>query len=454
MHTPACRPAARCDIKTGTLNKRDFSSRTLFGGSVSLRGPFDPNNLTGIRAQKWNAFDATSEATDHAWQVPRLQGLPVADGATFTPYANVTKCTAHCHYCSEDLKRHGQQTANSHPKHLIRDHDLYFSQLQECFGWLSAAGLRFGLSVSGLEATVDPTWLRKLLRVSNDHAELFTGRVLYTNGTGLYSQPELADGFDRVEIHRDHHDDRVNQQRMRLERRVAVLRNAAFAEAVRRVAPLTADQVFAVCILSRDGIHTLAHAQEYTRWARTVGFSGVIFRELSRLSELEFDLDGQDRAVRWVETNRVSIDELFRGCAEAGVQPERLSVGYYYYNEMYAGDIFCGEMTCRAGSASSASECLHLGGAPKSTSFTVTLEASCYEALRRQTARKAVNKLVFHSNGNLTSGWDRDSQVVADAKQWATLYHNRLRATAHGVTSNLNVHGGGLSIGQAEVRVD
>ena len=34
MHTPACRPAARCDIKTGTLNKplikRDFISRTRY----------------------------------------------------------------------------------------------------------------------------------------------------------------------------------------------------------------------------------------------------------------------------------------------------------------------------------------------------------------------------------------------------------------------------------------
>ena len=27
MRTPACRPAAPCDIKTGTLDKRDFISR-------------------------------------------------------------------------------------------------------------------------------------------------------------------------------------------------------------------------------------------------------------------------------------------------------------------------------------------------------------------------------------------------------------------------------------------
>lgn len=380
-------------------------SRVEFGGSSKLRGPFSRALLSQLRATKWRTVQPGAQA----FQQGSLGGLPVAVGATFTPYANALKCTAHCHYCSEDLRRLHQERPNSHVKHLIRDQDLYFAELAGCFRWLEAAGVRFGLSLSGLEATSDPEWLRRLLRLADEHSPLFAERVLYSNGTGLLAEPELAAGLDRVEMHRDHHVEETNQQLMRLERRVAVRTNSAFARAVQRVSPLTVGGAYAVCILSRGGINTLQQAREYAAWARDVGFAGVIFRELSRLSDAEFQLDGKDRTANWIGANRVSVDDLLKELASAEAefstasatrvaQPDSISVGYYYYNERFEGGAFWGEQD--------------------NSSFSVTLECSCYDTLREQTEAAVVNKLVFHSNGNLTRGWDRDSDVLAGAADW------------------------------------
>lgn len=319
------------------------AERVSFGGGLQGRGPFGPAVIRQLRDTKWRGI--TQEG--RVWQSAELGGLPVALGATLTPYANTQRCTAHCHYCSEELVWQHQSRPNAHVKNLIGDQDLYFAQLAECFGWLRAAGVKVGLSLSGLEATADPAWLRRLLRLADEHSALFTERVLYSNGTGLLAAPELARGLDRVEIHRDHHVEETNQKLMRLERRVAVRTNEAFAKMVAQVAPLVAESnAVAVCILSRGGICTLAAAREYAAWARSVGFRGVVFRELSRLDGADFDLEGGGgggRTARWVEENRVPLDALLTELTREYTAPDRVSVGYYYYNEAFDDAAFWGD---------------------------------------------------------------------------------------------------------------
>lgn len=351
------------------------AEKVAFGGGLQVRGPFG-TALNDIRSFKWLGVHHDV----HAWQTSKLANLPVAHGVTLTPYANTQRCTAHCHYCSEELKRLHEPRPNAHVKNLIGDQDLYFSQLAECFAWLEAAGVRVGLSLSGLEATADSAWLRRLLRLADDHSPLFTERVLYSNGTGLLTEPELAAGLDRVEIHRDHRVEETNQKLMRLERRVAVRANDQFARMVAQITPLVKDgNTVNVCILSREGVGTLEAARAHAAWARDVGFRGVIFRELSRISPADFELDGGDRTAQWVETNRVPLDDILRELSNC--EPDRISVGYYYYNEIFEDDAFWGEPP------SHSTACEERG------TFTVTLECSCYDALREQTSRDEVHKV-------------------------------------------------------------
>lgn len=309
-------------------------------------------------------------------------------GLTFTPFANAVRCNAHCAFCSEELVRHeGHQLT---AKRLIDDYPRYFARLRAVLAPLR--GFPLGLSLSGLEATAEPQWLRGLLAclaAAAGEGLVFDEKVLYTNGSGLATSPDLilalADfNLTRVELSRCHPDAEVNQHIMRFNRNQPIRHAAVYANTVRRLHEHLA--VRNSCILTRAGVATLPQVEHYLAWAADLGVRQVVFRELSRLEGSYLPNVFTD----WIEAHRVPIEPLLAAVAPSLEAPrpgwEYLgsTFGYYYYNEHYRWQ-----------------------------GVEVVLETSSYPALQAATATGVVQKLVFHSDGTLSGDWDPTSQVLS-----------------------------------------
>lgn len=339
--------------------------------------------LDGLRHRKWQLYTPPSPVEmrilgqDHAFR----------PGLTLTPFANAVACNAHCRFCSEELQRHGTHRLTA--QQLIGDYDVYFEGLRQAL--LSLRGLPVGLSLSGLEATAEPRWLLRLLDLLADIAPefAFDEKVLYTNGTGLYKHPALVTAleqaaFDRIELSRCHPDHDTNQKVMYINRNEPVWENPAYEELVRGLQ----GRLFVKnsCILTQPGVHTVEGMEAYLDWAADLGVKEVVFRELSRLDETYLP----NATAKWVERNRVAIDPLLQAIApsrsgtRAGWRYLSSTLGYYYYNEHF----------------------LYRG------KTEVIIETSSYPALMAANAAGTVQKLVFHSNGNLCGDWDPDAHVI------------------------------------------
>ncbi len=336
-----------------------------------------------FRGGRWRTF----EPREPVERVLRGRSYLLRPGLTFTPYANPTPCNAHCSFCSEELMRLDADRLTA--KRTIDDHDRYFAGLDRA--WRELAGFEMGLSLSGLEATSDPAWLRRLLGLVGEHGALFPVRVLYTNGSGLCADAGLADDlararFDRVELSRCHFDERVNERVMRFDRDVAIRGGAAFEETVQRVRAAGVE-VMLVCILNGQGVSTVEEAEAYLDGAEALGVRRVVFRALSELGDIYRD----NRETRWIARHRVSARALMdavlseEGTAREGWSLVGVTSGYYYYNEVY-----------RRGA------------------MEVVLEGSSYVAHHDGVRGGVLQKLVFHSSGDLCGDWVPNAQVVGN----------------------------------------
>lgn len=345
----------------------------------------DDQELELFRKEKWLRYLA-----------PEPVLLKIADkeilvrpGLTFTPFANAVACNAHCSFCSEELIRNSSHIPTS--KRLIDDYDLYFASLETVL--LSLKAFPMGLSLSGLEATAEPVWLTRLLSlIKKLEKELtFNEKVLYTNGTGLQRFPQLLvilkeASFDRIELSRCHFDEEINQQIMRFNRNEPIRLNCIYENTIKNLQSFINIKIS--CILNRQGICGIDSLEKYLKWIKKLKIKTVVFREMSKLENIYQN----NKASRWVEDNRIEIEKLIYGIA-----PKLSSIkepwaylystfGYYYYNEHYLWD----------------------------NSIEVIFETSSYQALINANKINIIQKMVFHSNGNLTGDWDSNSQIIAN----------------------------------------
>lgn len=341
--------------------------------------PATDAELEDLRREKWSLY-APPAAVAASVQGREFLFRP---GLTLTPFANAVACNAHCRFCSEELQRVGAHQLTAH--RLIGDHEAYFAALRTALA--AVRSVPMGLSLSGLEATAEPRWLLGLLEAIADFP--FDEKVLYTNGSGLIKHPHLVEAlekaaFDRIELSRCHHDQATNQRVMYINRNEPVWENAHYEDLVRSLR----GRLFVKnsCILTQPGIHTLEGMEAYLDWAASLGVREVVFRELSRLDDSYL----RNRTAQWVEANRVPIEPLL-----AELSPSRSgtracwrylssTLGYYYYNEHF---LYRGQTE-------------------------VIIETSSYPALRAANEQGTVQKLVFHSNGNLCGDWDPEAFVV------------------------------------------
>lgn len=337
-----------------------------------------------FRDGRWRTFEPKAPIE----RVLRGRRFLLRPGLTFTPYANPVPCNAHCSFCSEELQRVDADRLTA--QRLITDRARYFSGLARA--WEELAGFEMGLSLSGLEATADPSWLRELLALVRAHAALFPERVLYTNGSGLAVDPALVDelsraGFHRVELSRAHLDEATNHRIMRFDRDQPIRAARVFEDTVARIIAAGLGLKL-VCILNTQGVATVDDLERYLDGARALGVRQVVFRALSELGDLY--LDG--RATRWISGHRVPVrdlmDRLFPegGDVRDGWRFVGVTAGYYYYNEVYLrGDV------------------------------EVVLEGASYVAHHEGVQRSGVlQKLVFHSSGDLCGDWVPNAQVVGN----------------------------------------
>jgi molybdenum cofactor biosynthesis enzyme MoaA len=340
--------------------------------------------LAYLRKKKWDLYTPVPPV------INSFQGheIKLRPGLTFTPFANAVKCNAHCAFCSEDLIR-----TNGHiptAQLLISDYDSYFNGLKEAL--LSCKGLKIGLSLSGLEATAEPRWLIRLLDLLHSlKAEFsFDEKVLYTNGSGFITFPEIMEDlrkadFDRIELSRCHYDEKTNQEIMRFNRNQPVWKNDVYESLFNN--SYLKDKIKNSCILTRKGVNSISEVENYLNWASNLGVSTVVFREMSRLDHT-YNLNTTST---WIEDNRIEIESIMQSIASSyteirkGWSYESSTIGYYYYNEHYRWN----------------------------NKVEVIMETSSYPALMKANDSGVVQKLIYHSNGNLTGDWDADNFVLA-----------------------------------------
>ncbi|MFO0557868.1 MAG: hypothetical protein U0269_07600 [Polyangiales bacterium] len=348
-----------------------------FRHATAIRSPSE------FRDGRWRTFEPRAPV-ERALRGRRWLLRP---GLTFTPYANPTRCNAHCAFCSEELLRIDADRLSAHT--TIDEYDRYFAALGRAFAELS--GFEMGLSLSGLEATSEPEWLLRLLALIDEHPSLFVERVLYSNGSGLATDPRLAPAlararFDRAELSRAHFDAKLNHRIMRFDLAQPIRNAHVFKDTVART-QREGVPVKLVCILNDLGVRTIEDVERYVDEARELGVRSVVFRELSSLGEIY----RENKETRWIDKHRVAVrslmDALFTDEASArpGWQLEGVTSGYYYYNEVYR--YARGEVR-------------------------VTLEGSSYVAHHEAVESGVLQKLVFHSTRELCGDWVPNAQRI------------------------------------------
>ena len=348
---------------------------------------FAPNQFREVREPgeyregRWRSFEPRAPIE---WTL-RGHRVLLRPGLTFTPYANPTACNAHCSFCSEELLRVDASRLTA--KTLIGDFDRYFAGLDRA--WSELRGFEMGLSLSGLEATSDSRWLLRLLALVKRHDELFPSRVLYTNGSGLAKDAALIDalsGFTGIELSRAHFDEKLNHLVMRFDRDEPIRETRVFGETVSKILNARVPLKL-VCIANAQGVSTLKAVERYVDEARELGVKRVVFRSLSELGDIYAD----NKTSRWIAKNHVSVralaEQIFptHGSIRDGWEFVGVTSGYYYSNELY-----------------------RRGG------VEVVFEAASYVAHDDGVKSGVLQKLVFHSTGDLCGDWVPNAQVIGN----------------------------------------
>lgn len=332
--------------------------------------------LNELRRHRFDLFEAF-ETTELS-----LKGVlyTVRKGFTFTPFANPKPCNAHCSFCSEELLLEERKKPSS--KDYIIDTTNYFAGLRRVLKELEPVSVN--LSLSGLEASIDYVWLKRLLEIFSDFSNV-REKVLYTNGSGLLNKATydliLHHTFDKIELSRAHDDERINQRIMYFNKNIQIRQNNYFKHLVEQVMDKALLKIS--CILTKEGIATLESVKKYLSWLMVIGVKEVVFRELSILGKEYL----ANKTFNWINANRVEIMGLL---SELYLHPEfeyqYSTSGYYYYNEIYHYQ----------------------------KQMVVIFETSSYVMLKRQNETNVIHKLIFHANGNLTTAWDSSTEVIAN----------------------------------------
>jgi hypothetical protein len=308
---------------------------------------------------------------------------------TLTPFASVRPCSARCVFCSETLVPSDATLLSA----ALRPSGGYFAAFASAL--VELRSLPMGISLSGLEATDHVPWLFTVLDSLAAHEAAggrLTQKILYSNGAGLADADEAESlvqrlvrfGLTRAELSRHHDHAESNQRIMRFREGVSVERQQVFEQVV--AALMGRIHVRLVCVVQHGGVDSLAGVRRYLDWARDLGVSDVVFRELSRLG----DRYRPNATFARIASTRIPIEAFLQevwpdaGSLAAGFALAGGKQGYYYWN-----------LRLRYRDA-----------------MDVTFETSDYVVMKRRHHSPEIYKLVFHGNGALCGDWDPAKDVL------------------------------------------
>ncbi|HEY3838819.1 MAG TPA: radical SAM protein [Bryobacteraceae bacterium] len=284
------------------------------------------------RRQKYRAFDLFQNST--ARRVVRfdLWGQPVTvyANANFSIYS-AQPCNAACRFCVEELRPASRGALLKSQRQIERDDATYFAALEKSLD--AVRPLSPTISITGGEPSKDRR-LPDLLKIVSRYWG--PRKTLTTNGSGL-RDPGVIDsvceaGLDHLNISVAHPDRERNIGLMRLPLALTV---PQLAEVV-RLAQAAGTRVRLSCVLLREAVHSLETVSEYLAFARSVGVTNVIFRQLMRTDPLTH-LDNP--VISYSNLQRVKVEPILELISN---HPQftfvRQILGYYYYVEVWRYD--------------------------------------------------------------------------------------------------------------------
>lgn len=321
------------------------------------------------------------ELAGHPWRV--------YDNANFSVHVG-DKCNADCPFCIAHLRYLSDGRAYAKPE--ISDDQQYFLRLAQAIE--SVRAVNPSVSITGGEPTIH----RRLPRILDILAAAQARkRTLTTNGTGLHwpvagSSDTVLDLLGRyrlehLNISRAHYNHEQNNRLMGMSAKL--LPAAQLSDSIIEARRLGI-RVRLSCVLTQEGVHTVADIERYLEWAESLGVDNVIFRQL-----MAFDADKAlpGRIPIFCRENTVELEQVWRQLdADARFECYHRVRGYYYYVEIrkFRGiDV-----------ASERADLRQIS--PELDQFSAANHAlTAFE-------------MVLHPNGNLCAGWNENERVMTE----------------------------------------
>lgn len=294
---------------------------------------------------------------------------------SFTPYI-YNECSASCRFCSEQLIRNGKAMVC----HGVCEN--YFDKLRKVLGDLHESELF--LSLSGKEPTESLDFLEGILKCVEDFETAggqIVEKVMYSNLSGLIENMTKMGmlievyGIDRIECSRHHFDEVKNQSIMRFKNQ-PIQKNEIFQQVMEEL--LEHVDVKQVCVVQKGGIDDVEQLKTYLEWAKSMGVSQVVFRELALFD----DTVEMNATARYIVNNRIEIKEFLEGLDESFKLVE-ITEGYYYMSFGYEYE-----------------------------GMKLWFEMSDYEEMEKKHGSNKVYKMIYYPNGKLCLDWNMNQEIL------------------------------------------
>lgn len=296
------------------------------------------------------------------------------------------KCDARCPFCVAELRY--QERGKKYKKRKIFNNDEdYFKRLREILELVRP--LNPSVSITGGEPTISPR-LPHIARMLQEYD--FRKKVVTTNGSGLFRKMPgekqstidtlMETEFDHMNISRAHWDETLNNEIMLFKTKRNIPNDNILK--VQEYLKGSTVKTRLSCVLTKKGIHTVQDMKDYVRYFNeSSGFDNFIFREL-----MYHDRKSVNQSIiEWSDNERVLLNDLWKQIDGDDDFSEVLSVlGYYYYVEIW-----------------------------KLFGNTIAMESSNLEQhyVEKDSHKNIVYETVFHENGNLTSSWIDNEEILS-----------------------------------------
>ncbi|MCR5656085.1 MAG: hypothetical protein K6G06_01365 [Butyrivibrio sp.] len=322
-----------------------------------------------------------SDYNDLAQRLSADSGIEITYKGTgkylsFTPYI-YNDCSASCRFCSEKLIRKGQV--------MVCEGicDGYEKMLEDALKY--TGDRQIFLSLSGKEPSESPEHLELIAEAVKNAEEVGSNikpRIMYSNLSGFVNNWDrltkvIKDlNVTRIECSRHFYEEDVNQNIVQFKDGVAIRENAVFADVVQRLQKILPLKM--VCVFQKGGVENAEHVKKYLDFARSMGITEVVFRELSVFS------DGVDRGPvqQYITDSRIELMDILEGLSKEEFKIAGINKGYYYFSFEY-----------------------------NYKDMSVSFEMSDYEEMIKKHTGSDLHKLIFYPNGKLCRDWNMQGEI-------------------------------------------